>query len=40
MAILVAVPTYAVIKTIVRNIYMHRQDITHEAVKSVNEQQR
>ncbi|MFC6291935.1 AI-2E family transporter [Macrococcus epidermidis] len=40
MAILVAVPTYAVIKTIVRNIYMHRQDITHEAVKSINEHQK
>lgn len=38
MAILVAVPTYAVVKTIVRNIYKHRQDITHEAVKTVNEQ--
>ncbi|WP_414043590.1 AI-2E family transporter [Macrococcus animalis] len=37
MAILVAVPVYAVIKTIIRNVYLHRQDITHEAVKTVNE---
>lgn len=36
-AILVAVPTYAVIKTIVRNVYMHRQDITSEANKVVTE---
>lgn len=40
MAILVAVPTYAVVKTIVRNVYMHRQDITHEAIKTVNEHQK
>ncbi|MCU7556444.1 AI-2E family transporter [Macrococcus capreoli] len=40
MAILVAVPTYAVIKTIVRNVYMHRQDITSEATKTVQEQQK
>ncbi|WP_414054059.1 AI-2E family transporter [Macrococcus equi] len=37
MAILVAVPSYAVIKTIVRNVYMHRQDITYEASKTVTE---
>lgn len=35
-AILVAVPTYAVLKTIVVNIYSHRQDITLEANKFVN----
>ncbi|MCE4955713.1 AI-2E family transporter [Macrococcoides caseolyticum] len=39
MAILVAVPTYAVVKTIVRNVYMHRQDITSEAVKTVTEKE-
>ncbi|UJS28588.1 AI-2E family transporter [Macrococcoides canis] len=37
LAILVAVPTYAVLKTIVRNIYMHRQDITSEANKVIRE---
>lgn len=37
MAILVAVPSYAVIKAIVRNVYKHRQDITYEAAKTVNE---
>ncbi|MGL6144926.1 MAG: AI-2E family transporter, partial [Macrococcoides caseolyticum] len=36
-AILVAVPTYAVLKTIVRNFYMHRQEITSEANKIVKE---
>lgn len=35
VAILVAVPTYAVIKTIVRNIYTHRQSITSSANKTV-----
>ncbi|GGI38809.1 AI-2E family transporter [Mammaliicoccus stepanovicii] len=35
VAILVAVPTYAVIKTIVRNVYTHRQSISSTASRTV-----
>ncbi|GGA98587.1 AI-2E family transporter [Macrococcus hajekii] len=38
VAILVAVPTYAVLKTIVTNIYHHRQAITMQATKTVKEE--
>lgn len=36
-AILIAVPAYAVLKTIVRNIYQHRQDISLQAKKVVKD---
>lgn len=37
VAILVAVPTYAVIKTIVRNVYTHRQSISSTASRTVED---
>jgi predicted PurR-regulated permease PerM len=37
-AILIAVPTYAVLKTIVTNFYKHRQDIQLQAQKVVKDQ--
>ncbi|TDM03811.1 AI-2E family transporter [Macrococcus carouselicus] len=40
VAILVAVPTYAVLKTIVTNVYHHRQSIAQQANKTVREPQK
>src|SRR5699024_2000997 len=37
VAILIAVPTYAVIKTIVRNVYTHRQSISSTASRTVED---
>ena len=37
VAILIAVPTYAVLKTIVRNVYTHRQSISSSANRTVED---